>query len=193
MKHVNRRINILTSLKPEDNQFLRFLDDAAKREKEKLLREIQELRCIIKQCEWSLQAMRFKDVEKHVTKRPVQETLEVSSHTGRMPNVDVDLQNDLYKFAGFRCVKFRRDEFIFNFTSTNTEQKNTSAVQIFIKDRKGSLGKWVMPMSIDMNYILSKSPVDELTNIATFIKNCKHSVDCYTVRQEQFLSLKVCF
>lgn len=124
-----------------------------------------------------------------MTEKPLH-SLEVS-HPGRIPNVEVDLQNDLYRFAGFYCVKSRRDEFIFNFTSTNAEQKDTYAVQIFVKDRKGNLGKWVMPMSIDMNYILSKSPIDELKNITVFVKNCKHNVDCYTMRQEQFLSLKV--
>ncbi|XP_071565111.1 uncharacterized protein [Temnothorax nylanderi] len=160
-------------------------------EKERLRREIQELKCIIKQCEWSLQTLRFKDVEERVTERPLQ-SLDVSSQTrNRVPNVEVDLQNDLYRFAGFRCVKFRRDEIIFNFISTNEKQKdNTHAVQIFIKDGKGNLGKWVMPMSIDMNYILSKTPIDQLKNLTAFIKNCKHNVDCYTVRQEQFLSLQ---
>ncbi|XP_077276045.1 uncharacterized protein LOC143904923 [Temnothorax americanus] len=160
-------------------------------EKERLLREIQELKCIVKQCEWSLQTLRFKDVEERVTKRSLQ-SRDVSSQTrNRVPNVEVDLQDDLYRFAGFRCVKFRRDEIIFNFTSTNEKQKdNTHAVQIFIKDGKGSLGKWVMPMSIDINYILSKTPVDQLKNLTAFIKNCKRNVDCYTARQEQFLSLQ---
>ncbi|XP_071647204.1 uncharacterized protein [Temnothorax longispinosus] len=160
-------------------------------EKERLLREIQELKCIVKQCEWSLQTLRFKDVEERVTKRSLQ-SRDVSSRTrNSVPNVEVDLQNDLYRFAGFRCVKFRRDEIIFNFTSTNEKQKdNTHAVQIFIKDGKGNLGKWVMPMSIDMNYILSKTPIDQLKNLTAFIKNCKHNVDCYTARQEQFLSLQ---
>lgn len=170
-------------------------DEPAKRdtsaaEKEKLLREIQDLKCLIKQCEWSLQTLHFKDVEKHVAEK-FPRNLEVPSRFSRTQNVQVDLQYDLYRFAGFQCVKFRRDGCVFNFTSTNEDQKdNTNAIQIFIKDEKASLGNWVMPMSIDMNYLLSKTPIDNLKNLTPFIKNCKHNVDCYFVRQEQFLSLK---
>lgn len=131
-------------------------------------------------------------MERHTIKRPLQSS-DVFSHLGKMPNVEVDLQNDMYRFAGLHCVRARRDEYVFNFTSTNGEQEdNTQAVQIFIKDGKANLGKWVMPMSIDMNYILSKTPIDEIKNIKSFVKSCKHNVDCYIVRQEQFLSLKVC-
>jgi len=130
-----------------------------------------------------------------VIERPSREqSSKDSSHLGRIPNVEIDLRNDLYRFAGLHCIKFRRDEFVFNFTSTNGEQKdNTHAIQIFIKDGKGSLGKWVMPMSVDMNYILTKTPIDKLKNLTAFIKNCKHNADCYSVRQQQFLSLKVYF
>ncbi|XP_011866539.1 PREDICTED: uncharacterized protein LOC105561296 [Vollenhovia emeryi] len=163
---------------------------AAVTEKERLLREVQELRCIIKQCEWSLQTVRFKDVKQRVTDRVLRD-LVAPPRLGRMPNVDVDLQSDLYRFAGFRCIKFQRNELVFSFTSTNGEQRdNAHAVQIFVKDGKGNLGKWVMPMSIDMNDILSETPIDQLKNVTAFIKNCKHNADCYAVRREQFLSLK---
>ncbi|XP_012531955.1 uncharacterized protein LOC105834201 [Monomorium pharaonis] len=168
-------------------------DTSVAEKKKKLLREIQDLKCIIKQCEWSLQALRFKDVENRVTEKPPESSEVPSGISSTQQNAQVDLQTDMYRFAGFHCIKFRRDEFIFNFTSTNGERKdNTYAIQIFIKDKKAHLGKWVMPMSIDMNYLLSKTPIDNLKNLPAFIKSCKHNVDCYTERQEQFLSLKEC-
>lgn len=158
-------------------------------EKEKLLREIKELKCIIEQCERELDTVRFAYVEEHVSEL---QSLETPSYPREIPNVEVDLQNDLYNFAGLRCVKFRRDEIIFNFTSTSEHQKeNIYTVQIFIKDRKGYLGKWIMPMSIDMNDMLTKIPIDKLENLTPFIKSCKHDIDCYIIRQEQFLLLKV--
>lgn len=117
-----------------------------------------------------------------------------SSTSGRTPNVDIDLLSDLYRFAGFSCVKFRRDEIVFNFTSTNEQQKDdTYGLQMFIKNNQGHLGKWVMPMSIDMNHMLSKTPIDKLKGLTPFVKSCKHHVDCYTVRKEQYLSLEVYF
>lgn len=158
-------------------------------EKEKLLRDIKELKCIIEQCERELNTVRFANVEEHISKL---QSLEIPSYPRVLPNVEVDLQNDLYNFAGLRCVKFRRDEVIFNFTSTSEHQKkDIYAIQIFIKDRKGHLGKWIMPMSIDMNDMLTKVPIDKLENLTSFIKSCKHDIDCYIVRQGQFLSLKV--
>jgi len=49
-----------------------------------------------------------------------------------------------------------------------------------------------MPVSVDMNQMLAETPIDDLKNLTSFIKNCKHNIDCYVVRQEQFMSLKVC-
>lgn len=132
--------------------------------------------------------LRFKDAE-----RAIEPQDSKISHFSKITNVEVQLQHDLYKFAGFQCVKFKRGETIFNFTSANEQQKdNTYAVQVFVKDGKGSLGKWVMPMLVDINKILTKIPIDKLKNLTAFMKNCKHNINCYTVRQEQFLSLKVC-
>lgn len=167
---------------------MRFLDSTIA-EKKKLLREIQELECIIQKCEWELETLRFANVEEHISES---QSWETPSRSKEIPNVEVDLQNDLYNFAGLRCVKFRRDEVVFNFISTNEQQKeDIYAIQIFIKDRKGHLGKWILPMSIDVNDMLTKIPIDKLENITPFLKSCKHDIDCYIVRQEQFLSLKV--
>ncbi|XP_014479762.1 PREDICTED: probable serine/threonine-protein kinase irlF [Dinoponera quadriceps] len=155
-------------------------------EKEKLLEEIRMLRCMIEQGEWNMEKLRFKDVEHTIEPRDTQ-ILRVN----RIPNVEVQLQNDLYRFAGFHCVKFKRSEIVFNFVSTNEQQKdNTYAVQILAKDGKGSVGKWVMPMSVDMNQISTKIPIDNLRNLNAFLKYCKHNIDCYIIRQEQYLSLK---
>ncbi|XP_011251333.1 uncharacterized protein LOC105248302 [Camponotus floridanus] len=156
-------------------------------EKEKLLREIKDLKCIIEQCERELDTVRFENVEEHVSELQ----RETPSHPREISNVEVDLQNDLYNFAGLHCVKFRKDEVVFNFTSTSERQKkDIYAIQFFIKDGKAHLGKWIMPMSIDMDDMLTKIPLDKLENLTPFIKSCKHDIDCYIVRQEQFLSLK---
>ncbi|XP_070168850.1 DNA ligase 1 [Polyergus mexicanus] len=163
-------------------------EDSTIAEKKKLLREIQELECIIQKCEWELETLRFANVEGHISES---QNWETSSRSREIPNIEVDLRNDLYNFAGLRCVKFRRDEVVFNFTSTSERQKkDIYAIQICIKDRKGHLGKWILPMSIDVNEMLTKIPIDKLENLSPFLKSCKHDIDCYIVRQEQFLSLK---
>ncbi|KYN04859.1 hypothetical protein ALC62_04243 [Cyphomyrmex costatus] len=173
-----------------DNENIELANrDATAAEKTKLLREINELRSIIKRCELKLQT-RFKDIEDNVNERSLQ-SLEIPSTSSRILNVEDDLKDDLYRFAGFHCVKAQKNEFVFNFMSTNEKQKNdTQAVQIFVKDGKAELGKWVMPVSIDINDILSKTPIDNLDNLNPFLKSCKHHVDCYNERQRQFLLLK---
>ncbi|KYN17163.1 PREDICTED: trigger factor-like [Trachymyrmex cornetzi] len=164
-------------------------EDATATEKTKLRQEIERLKTIIKQHERNLQT-HFKDIEDHVTNRFLQ-NLETPLTFSKILNVKAALENDLYRFAGFRCVKFRKNEYVFNFTSTREKQTdNTQAVQIFIKDGKIKLGKWVMPVSININDILSKTPIDKIKKLTAFIKNYKHNVDCYIARQEQFLSLK---
>ncbi|XP_029175475.1 uncharacterized protein LOC114943920 [Nylanderia fulva] len=157
-------------------------------EKKKLRQEIKSLECLIEQCEQKLNTICFGDVEEHLTESP---NLKILPHSRRIPNVEVDLQNELYNFAGFHCAKFRRDEIVFNFKPTSKYQKNdTYAIQIFIKNGKGELGKWVMPMSFDVNDMLSKIPIDKTKNIGPFLKSCQHNIDCYVARQDQFLSLK---
>ncbi|EZA57296.1 hypothetical protein DMN91_002763 [Ooceraea biroi] len=171
-----------TSVKPVVNE------GATSTEKEKLLREIQELESIVKQCEWNLETTRFRDVEKRATELLSSKTIPRRS---KIPNVEVDLQNDLYRFAGLQCAQYRRQELIFNFNSMKEQWEDSIyALQIFLKNGKASLGKWVMPMSIDMNHLLTQTPIDDMKNLTSFLKNCKHNIDCYGVRQEQFLSLK---
>lgn len=133
----------------------------------------------------------FKDIEEHITKLQMPTT---QLDFDKIPNVKADLQNEMYNLAGFNCVKYHRNEFVFNFTTINgLQEKNTYAVQIFIKNGKGFLGKWVMPMSINMNDILTKTPIDKIKNINVFLKNCQRHINCYVQRQEQYLKFKVCF
>nr|XP_012214439.1 PREDICTED: uncharacterized protein LOC105667299 [Linepithema humile] len=155
-------------------------------EKQKLLQDIKELKYTIKQLELQ-DTLCFKDIEEHVTKLQIPRY----NHLRRIPNIEADLQNELHNFAGFNCVKYHRNEIVFNFTTPNKlQENNTYAVQIFIKDGKSFLGKWVMPMSIDMNNILTKTPIDKIENINVFLKNCQHHINCYLERQEQYLKLK---
>lgn len=178
---------ILTLQKESKLRIFRFSDTT---EKQKLLREIEELKCIIKQCELHVDTVCFEDIEKHTTKFEIP----TAGYSSRIPNIEVDLQNELYNFAGFNCIKFRRDEIVCHLMTTNELQENkTYAVQFFIKDGKVFLGKWVMPMSIDMPDILNNTPIDKLQDISAFLKNCQRHINCYITRQDQYLKLKVCF
>lgn len=155
--------------------------------KKQLLEDIQHLKRRIKKSEKSLNTV-FKDVESVIESRDSRDL-----RFSRMPDIETKLKDDLYKFAGFRSICLKKGEIIFNFTSVKDKQKeNTQAIQIFIKDGKGYVGKWVMPMMVDINYMLKNINIENLKNIPPFIKSCKYNIDCYTLRQEQFLSLKVC-
>ncbi|XP_076766640.1 uncharacterized protein LOC143433244 [Xylocopa sonorina] len=46
-----------------------------------------------------------------------------------------------------------------------------------------------MPMGIDLDDIVFDSPIDKLKNVPRFLKTCKHYIDCYSMRREQYTTL----
>ncbi|KAG7199664.1 hypothetical protein KM043_014257 [Ampulex compressa] len=65
------------------------------------------------------------------------------------------------------------------------------SAQIQNVDNHGKLGKWSLPMSIDVGKLLLINPIDDLSNLQYFFRSCKHHVDCYSCRQEQYKELQV--
>lgn len=111
-----------------------------------------------------------------------------------IPNVQTELCYELYRFVGLRCREFvESSRLVFEICSTeqNVTENDVYAVEILINENgRGKLGKWVLPMSIDVQEILSKYPINNL-NIKHFVKTCKHHVDCYFCRLKQFKELQV--
>ncbi|XP_006611821.1 uncharacterized protein LOC102678386 [Apis dorsata] len=153
--------------------------------KDKLKKQIKQLKSLILQIECSLDILKFKN-----TKCVFRSNLVNNLNTDKIPNVNLQLKSELYRYSGFYCVKFSEDEYIFNFSPLNKyDRKNIFAIQILNNQKKGTLGKWVMPMSIDLNDLTSDFPITELRKIPHFLKICKQHIDSYFIRQTQYTAL----
>ncbi|KAF7388724.1 hypothetical protein HZH68_012666 [Vespula germanica] len=116
--------------------------------------------------------------------------LNPSSISIKNQNTSINLKNDLYRFAGIHCVK--SDMAIVTEFSAGDKVTNNSlfSIEILQINDQYKLGKWVMPLSIDLNDILSKYPLDNPKNLKPFLKCCKHYIDCYIYRRKQYYDLK---
>ncbi|XP_033191382.2 uncharacterized protein LOC117157442 [Bombus vancouverensis nearcticus] len=152
--------------------------------KSRLKTQIHQLKSIILQIECSLDILKFgntKCVHSNITK---------CLTTDEVEDINLQLESELYRYSGFHCVKFSKQEHVFNFSPLNKYDKNNVfAVQILNDQHKGILGKWVMPMGIDLQDVICDFPILELKNVPHFLKICKQYIDCYFIRQEQYTTL----
>ncbi|CAK9821116.1 hypothetical protein ANTPLA_LOCUS11129 [Anthophora plagiata] len=160
-------------------------DESIDEQKSRLKKQIDHLKSIILDIEWNLGVLKFGKTK--CTFDPDDtDSLTIDS----IPDINKQLEFQLYKYSGFCCVKFTKYEYVFNFSSSNKyDNKNTFAVQILNNEEKGTLGKWLMPMAIDLNHLVSEIPIDNLKNVPNFLRTCKHYTDCYFIRHQQYATL----
>ena len=111
----------------------------------------------------------------------------------KVPDTVGILKGELYRYSGIYCSKYEQDkEYRFEFNSCkNGSRKETYFVQIVTEEEKGKLGFWKMPVLLDVNEILSKSPIEDLRQVKNFVRLCKYYLDCQKSRKTQFQDLKV--
>ncbi|XP_076655729.1 uncharacterized protein LOC143360602 isoform X2 [Halictus rubicundus] len=162
--------------------------DSLQEEKNKLKRQIAALRSIILELECNLDICAFKDVKTDSKSNALDTCFDLDN--SQVPDVNVELETQLFRFAGFRCLEFTKKEFIFNLSPLNKyDKEHIFVVQVLCKDAKWSLGKWTMPMSIDLGDLVGQFS-DNLKDVPNFIRTCKHYLDCYHIRHEQFNALE---
>ncbi|KAK1126238.1 hypothetical protein K0M31_004871 [Melipona bicolor] len=177
-------MNVSNMLKNDEKNSKRK-KSSINQEKDRLKKQINQLKSIILQIEWSLGISKFKN-----SKCIIQPSDISSLRTDDIQNINLQLESELYRYSGFYCVKFTKQEYIFNFSCSNKYDKdNIFAIQIFNDQNKGVLGKWVMPMAIDLKDMISDFPIDELKNIPCLLKICKQHIDSYFIRHEQYTTL----
>lgn len=158
--------------------------------KSRLKKQIEELKSIILQMEWSSDIVRFGKTkpayDSNIPDAPIDKDIY------QVPDINIKLQSELYRYSGFYCVEFSQEQYIFNFSPLNRyDKENTFAVQILNKQNVGTLGKWIMPMSIDLDDLITEFSISKLKNVPRFVRTCKHYIDCYMIRCQQFNALKV--
>lgn len=107
---------------------------------------------------------------------------------------DEKLKLQFLMCAGLWCTKRANDEYVYNFKTSFAKRPNdVFTVQIFDAAGTGKLGKWVMPLSVKIEDILESTPIENIKGITSFVRNCKHHVDVYSYRINEFDELQVIF
>ncbi|XP_034187469.2 uncharacterized protein LOC117607641 isoform X1 [Osmia lignaria lignaria] len=160
--------------------------ESANELKSKLRKQIENLKFLIYQTECNLGISKFSNTECCIVESEVSNPVSPK----KILNIDAQLESALYKYSSFYCVKYTKQECVFNFSSLNKcDKKNTFAVQILMNKEKITLGKWLMPMPIDLIDLMLELSIKELKDLPYFFKTCKHYNDCYFMRHEQFVAL----
>lgn len=104
-------------------------------------------------------------------------------------------ERQMLEFYGFDC-KIEGDKFTFTYPTLN---KDGSTERYFIQitevDKERKLLKDYLPMSINMNDVLEKFPLNINRKIPRLFFTLKHLILCYQSRKKQASELKVknCF
>lgn len=159
-------------------------------QKQKLLKQIAMLRTYVSVLEHHLETPKFGQLQ---LAREVRLLSNDEAATNcNMLDMRTEMRSDLYRFIGIRCTNCKH-RFVFEIANTDgVTWSDPYVVEILIDEYgRGKLGKWILPMSVDVQEILSQYPIDDLNNIRQFLKSCKHHVDCYICRAEQLKKLQV--
>ncbi|XP_012147434.1 uncharacterized protein LOC100876775 [Megachile rotundata] len=157
-------------------------NESASELKNKLKKQTEQLKSIIYEMECSLGVTRFSNANCIIDSQTPKSTT-----SGKIPNVDIKLKSELYKYSGFYCTKCTKHEYVFHFSSSNHyDKKNNFGVQLFKKRDKVTLGKWVMPMPINLSALMSELSINHVAHVPNFLKKCKYYIDCYFIRHKQF-------
>ncbi|XP_025269466.1 uncharacterized protein LOC112639499 [Camponotus floridanus] len=190
MAKTKENICSLDMEKDNDNSISAELSN--QEERDKLLDEIAILKAHVSLLETMIETPKFGQLQ--FAKMSLMHRNEVARF--HVPDVQTELCDELYRFAGLRCREFNRNSrYVFEITGTeqngNDTKNNLYAIEIMIDESGcGKLGKWVLPMSVDVQEILSQYPIDNLNNVKHFLKSCKHHVDSYLCRLKQLKELQ---
>lgn len=180
----NLTFNYLFNLTSKIQQIFPGLVD---KEKNKVKKQIDDLKKLISDIDFQLEITTYGEY-KVIDGFPSQ--ISDSTSKSQFNNIDDILQYELFQMSGIYCVKSEEDEYVFNF-SPSSSIKSPYSVQVVTKDQTVQLGSWVMPWGINIDNIVSETPLERPKDIIDFLRNCKRNIDCYAERTKQFDDLKV--
>ncbi|XP_048506347.1 uncharacterized protein LOC125499942 [Athalia rosae] len=171
---------------PLEQSSQKSVADVLKKKKDQLRKDIEELKALNFRIKCSLNISKFGDI-KHLFQSKSPQYFA----PGKIPDVIAKYTDELYRFTGIHCIKFVENESLFNFACTSSNADGGAyGVQIKNTAEKIIIGKWIMPMSVDMKSILKETPLQDPDELKSFLRNCKHHIDCYTNRMNQFIELQ---
>ncbi|XP_066599334.1 uncharacterized protein [Prorops nasuta] len=159
-------------------------DSSRETEEKQLLNDVRLLKSLIIKAEDALYSKNcyteFKNVQSSLSKSTC------SVPQSRILNKGTEIQMELFHYTGLSCKKFKGSDFVFEFNCNN----ETFVVEIIKTKEMWTIGKWVMPPSIDMKQLISQYSLNEFTSLLTFIKHLKFHIECYKERSTNFKKLQ---
>ncbi|KAK0087405.1 hypothetical protein PV326_005208 [Microctonus aethiopoides] len=174
--------NSTSSKNKHDEQQERLVD----KEKIKVQKQIDNLKKLISDIDFQLEITTYGEY-KIIDEFPSQ--ISDSTSKTQFNNIDNILQYELFQMSGIYCAKTEENECVFNF-SPSSSIKSPYSVQVVMKNQTAQLGSWVMPWGINIDNIVSETPLERPKDIIAFLRNCKRNIDCHAERTKQFDDLK---
>lgn len=158
--------------------------DASSDKRKKLEKEIEDLKDLVKQLQEKLKTVRLNNIKEGINN---QNTV---ADTNKQV-VPINLNHELYRYSGLYCAHTTATKHVIGFSLFWEQQKeNLYAIEFVKLNRKIQIGKWVMPMSVDIKQLSSEVTLDTIADIVPFARNCKLHVDCYMMRLQQYQQFK---
>ncbi|XP_046827436.1 uncharacterized protein LOC124427980 [Vespa crabro] len=175
-----------SSSNDNNNDIKSSSEDSSSAERIKLEKEIEDLKLTVRQLQQKLKIVKLNNIKENLISNSRNNFAGTSNQ-----DVSTNVNYELYRYSGLYCVHSARNEYLIGFNSSWKEQKqNLFAIQLLKRGKKIQIGKWVMPMSVDINQLLSEVSLNTIYNIIPFVQNCKHHCNCYIFRLQQYQELK---
>ncbi|XP_014602538.1 PREDICTED: uncharacterized protein LOC106786057 [Polistes canadensis] len=173
-----------SSFDDKSNEDENLAEDASSDKRKKLEKEIEVLKDMVKQLQKKLKTVRLNNIKEGIKSQ------------GKVGNTNkqvmsINLNHELYRYSGLYCAHTTATKQVIGFSSFWEQQKkNLYAIEFVKRSKKIQIGKWVMPMSVDIKQLLSEVTLDTKEDIVPFTRNCKMHVDCYMMRLQQYQQFK---
>ncbi|KAI4501535.1 hypothetical protein M0802_003412 [Mischocyttarus mexicanus] len=153
---------------------------------EKLKKEIKDLEDMCKQLQQELKAVRLNNMKISTNSQNA-----IADTKKQVVPINLNLNHDLYKFSGLYCAHNTNTQCVIVIHSLwEHQKKNLFAIEFIKRNKKIQVGKWVMPISVDIKQLLIEVPLNTIEDIIPFARNCKQHVDCYLMRLQQYKKFK---
>lgn len=164
------------------------LEDSPSTKLLQLRKEVNDLKRIAEQLKMQLHTNQHASSNDNENKNSHESDQDRNSSNEEDSLLQIHLE--LYKFCGMYCMHASSNELVVGFNSSLTKESPRYAVQFLKNEQHVQTGKWVMPMSVNMEQLKSEVLLDTVQSIIPFIKNCKHHIDCHDSRSRQYQELQ---
>ncbi|XP_015173588.1 PREDICTED: uncharacterized protein LOC107064910 [Polistes dominula] len=172
----------LSSFDDTSSEKENLYDGPSSNKRKELEKKIKDLRDVVKQLQEKLRVTRFKNIKGTNSQNTLVDK--------KKQIVPIDINHELYRYSGLYCAQVVATKFIIGFSSFLKHQEEKFAIEFIFQNKTIRVGKWIMPMSVDMKQLLSEVSLNTVEDLHPFLRNCKLHVDSYIMRLQQYQTFK---